>query len=147
MTRRTSHHAEGSWELFAHDADIGVRGYGSSRDMAFAEAAYAMTGAITDPATVRQRDTVDIVCNADSEALLLYEWLNALVYEMSTRQMLFSRFEVQSRNHGLTARIWGEPVDVERHEPATEIKGATMTELEVARDDEGCWIAQCVVDV
>lgn len=147
MTRRKSHHAEGSWELFAHDADIGVRGFGSTRDMAFAEAAYALTGAVTDPSGVRQRESIDIVCNATSDDLLLYEWLNALVGEMSARGMLFSRFEVQTRDHGLTARVWGEPLDADRHEPTAGIKGATTTELGVARDDEGCWIAQCVVDI
>jgi len=47
----------------------------------------------------------------------------------------------------LVARVWGEPVDVARHQPAVEIKGATMTELRVEEDSDGNWIAQCVVDV
>jgi tRNA nucleotidyltransferase (CCA-adding enzyme) len=148
MTRQKSpHHDEGAWELFAHDADIGVRGFGKTRDMAFAETAYALTAAVTDPASVRQEQPVDIVCNATTDDLLLYEWLNAVIYEMSTRQMLFSRYSVQIHDHGLTGKAWGEPVDVERHEPAVDAKGATMTELSVARDTEGCWVAQCVIDV
>ena len=40
----------------------------------------------------------------------------------------------------------GEPIDLERHHPAVEIKGATYTELAVLRKD-GHWTAQCVVDV
>jgi tRNA nucleotidyltransferase (CCA-adding enzyme) len=38
-------------------------------------------------------------------------------------------------------------VRVERHQPAVEVKGATYTALKVARDEQGRWVAQCVVDV
>jgi SHS2 domain-containing protein len=38
-------------------------------------------------------------------------------------------------------------VDVARHQPAVEVKGATFTELKVRRTDQGEWLAQCVVDV
>ena len=41
---------------------------------------------------------------------------------------------------------WGEPIDVEKHQPAVEIKGATYTELAVYEQD-GQFVAQCVVDV
>lgn len=44
------------------------------------------------------------------------------------------------------ASLWGERVDPARHRPAVEVKGATYTELKVAREGE-LWVAQCVVDV
>ena len=66
---------------------------------------------------------------------------------MATRRMLFSRFEVNLDGQRLRATAWGEPVDVARHQPAVEIKGATYTELKVGRTDNGQWFAQCVVDV
>jgi SHS2 domain-containing protein len=47
----------------------------------------------------------------------------------------------------LHAIVRGERVDVVRHEPAVEIKGATYTALRVERLDDGTWLAQCVVDV
>jgi len=47
----------------------------------------------------------------------------------------------------LQATAWGEPIEVARHQPAVEVKGATYTELAVKRDEEGRWVAQCVVDV
>jgi tRNA nucleotidyltransferase (CCA-adding enzyme) len=142
-----SHHQEGGWELFAHDADIGVRGFGKSRDKAFEEAAYALSAAITDLSSIKSQQTIDIVCTAINDELLLSEWLNAVVYEMATRDMLFCRYSVQIHDHGLIGKAWGEEIDVERHQPAAEVKGATMTELHVARDSDGYWLAQCVVDV
>ena len=102
---------------------------------------------MTDPAAVAPLRSVNIACEAPDEELLLAEWLNALVYEMSTRRMLFSRFEVRITDRRLTAKAWGETVERERHQPAVEVKGATYTELLVRRDESGEWIAQCVVDV
>lgn len=135
------------WELFPHGADVGVRGYGRRKTEAFEHAASAMTAAVTDPARVVPREAVAIACAAPEDGLLLSEWLNALVFEMATRGMLFSRFEVRIDGGELAGVAWGEPVDAARHEPAIEVKGATLTALEVAHQADGRWVAQCVVDV
>jgi len=135
------------WEHFEHGADIGVRGWGSSPARAFEQAAVAMTGVITDVTTVAPSEAVSVQCEAPDAELLLVDWLNALVYEMGTRNMLFSRFEVIIDGTRLSGRAWGEPVDVPRHQPAVEVKGATYTELKVAQKPDGAWLAQCVVDV
>ncbi|HTT13535.1 MAG TPA: archease [Burkholderiaceae bacterium] len=134
------------WEHFPHGADIGVRGFGSTKAEAFEQVALAMMGAITDPATVAARVKVGIECEAPDDELLLAEWLNRLVYEMTTRKMVFSRFAVQIDGTRLNATAWGEAIDVARHQPAVEIKGATYTGLRVAPEGSG-WIAQTVVDV
>ena len=137
---------QSGWELFPHDADVGVRGFGATKEAAFCEAARALTAAITDPDIVRGRDVIEIACQAGDSELLLVEWLNALVYEMARRRMLFSRFAVHLDGNRLRALAWGEAVDVARHEPATEVKGATLTALRVAQAPDGTWLAQCVVD-
>jgi len=128
-------------------ADVGVRGFGASMAEAFEQAAVAMTAVITEPDTVRPSRTVEIRCEAPDPEILLADWLNAVVYEMATRGMLFSRFEVTIDAMKLVARAFGERVDVARHSPAAEVKGATLSELEVAQDADGLWRAQCVVDV
>ena len=135
------------WEHFPHGADIGVRGVGPTREAAFEQAAIALTAVVTDPRLVTPRESVTLSCSAPDEELLLVEWLNALVYEMATRRMLFGRYAVEIQDGRLTAEAWGEPVDVPRHQPATEVKGATLTALRVSRDAAGRWLAQCVVDV
>jgi SHS2 domain-containing protein len=134
------------WEHFEHGADIGVRGFGASVAEAFEQAALALTAVITDLASVRPLERVEVHCEAPDNELLLAEWLNALVYEMATRRLLFSRFKVRLESDGLSGEAWGEPVDVARHHPAVEVKGATYTMLRVAREGGG-WVAQTVVDV
>jgi Uncharacterized conserved protein len=125
---------------------MGVRGVGATLSEAFEQAALAMTGAVTDPQSVEPREEVAIECEAPDRELLLVEWLNALVYEMAVRKMLFSRFEVQLDGNRLHGRAWGERVEPARHHPAVEVKGATYTALRVA-EEGGEWIAQTVVDV
>jgi tRNA nucleotidyltransferase (CCA-adding enzyme) len=134
------------WEHFAHDADIGVRGTGPTRAQAFEQAALALAAVIADPAGVTAGEAIAIEVEAPDDELLLIDWLNAIVYEMATRKMLFGRFSVKLDDHRLEATAWGEPVDRRRHRPTVEVKGATYTELSV-RNDGGTWIAQCVVDV
>lgn len=136
-----------SWEHFPHVADMGVRGFGDTLEQAFSACAHAMTAIICDPALIEPMEKVEIRCEAPDSELLLADWLNALVYEMAVRSMLFSRFELAITENVLTAKIWGEKVDRDRHQPAVEVKGATYTELKVSRQADGRWMAQCVVDV
>lgn len=134
------------WEHFEHAADIGVRGYGHSLAEAFAQTACAMTAVVTELGLIQPEQMISIECEEDDPELLLVDWLNALIYQMATQKMLFCRFEVELDLPCLHARAWGEPVDIERHHPSVEIKGATYTELSVNQQDDE-WIAQCVVDV
>jgi SHS2 domain-containing protein len=119
------------WQTFPHEADIGVRGTGATLEEAFAGAALALT----------------IDCEAPDLELLLIDWLNALIYRMATRHLLFSRYEVKINGTRLHATAWGEAVDVTRHQPAAEAKGVSFCELKVARQADGSWLAQAVVDV
>jgi len=134
------------WEHFEHQADMGIRGYGNTPAEAFEQAALAMSAIITELSLIDPSYEVTIICEEADQELLFADWLNALIFEMSTRNMLFSQFDVFIENGHLKARAWGEPIDVKRHQPAVEIKGATYTELAVHRSQEQC-LAQCVVDV
>ena len=135
------------WEHFPHQADVGVRGFGVTKAEAFVQAAMAMTAVIVDLGLIRASERVTVTCSAPDDELLFVDWLNAVVFEMATRNLLFSRFEVQIEGGELRGSMWGEPVDIDRHEPAVEIKGATFTELRVRPVESGGWLAQCVVDV
>jgi SHS2 domain-containing protein len=134
------------WEHFPHEADMGVRGFGPTEAQAFEQAALALTAVVADPAVVEAREAVAIECEAPDHELLFAEWLNSLIFEMSTRRMLFGRFSVQLEGARLRAQAWGERLDAARHHPAVEVKGATYTALRVTHEPDG-WVAQTVVDV
>jgi SHS2 domain-containing protein len=138
---------QAGWKHFSHIADIGVEGYGPTLASAFEQAALALTAIITEPRDIRAAESVDIHCEAPDVELLLADWLNAIVFEMGTRRMIFGSFRVAIADRSLDAKAVGEPIEVRRHRPVTEVKGATLTELKVYQAQDNLWHARCVVDV
>ena len=126
---------------------MGVAGYGATPAEAFEQAALALTAVVCDLATVTPAGAVAIDCEEPDLELLFVDWLNAIVFEMAVRCMLFSRFRVRIEGARLRGEAWGEPVDLARHQPAVEVKGATYTALSVQQGPDGTWAARCVVDV
>jgi tRNA nucleotidyltransferase (CCA-adding enzyme) len=143
VSQKTS--AEAGWELLPHDADVCVRGWGPTAEVAFEQAANGLTAVVTTE-TVDTGTELDVECANPDIELLFVEWLNAIIYEMSVQRMLFGRFKVRIEGGKLTGKLWGETIDMARHVPACEPKGATYTALSVKQND-GVWSAQCVVDV
>lgn len=134
------------WEDFPHGADVGIRGWGPTLEQAFEQAALALTGVLTD-ADIENRSSVEIECDAPDVEVLFVEWLNAIIYEMAVRNMIFGAFKVTINGLHLHGRMWGEPVDQTKHAPACEPKGATYTALRVAQGADGTWSAECIIDV
>jgi SHS2 domain-containing protein len=135
------------WEHFSHGADIGVRGFGSTPDIAFEQAALATIAVMTNPSLIRLEKAVEIEAEAPSLDILFFDWINSLVFEMVEQRIVFGDFRVTIHGFRLKGRAIGEPTSRERHMLAVEIKGATFTELAVVEDRPGAWRAQCVVDV
>ncbi len=138
---------EASARTFDHGADIGVLGEGRTIEEAFAGTARAMFSVMFDLDGVEPRVAVPIRCTATDRELLLVTWLNALLAEADVRAMAFRDFEVRLLDGGLEGTARGEPFDPRRHATGVEVKGATLTELKVARGEDGLWRAQTVVDV
>jgi SHS2 domain-containing protein len=147
IVRKDRHPSPARWEHFPHGADIGVRGFGSTPEMAFEQAALATVAVMTSPSLIRHEKAVEIKAEAPGLDVLLFDWINSLVFEMAERRMIFGAFRVTIEGGRLSGRAIGEPASRERHQLAVEIKGATFTELAVVEDEPGAWRAQCVVDV
>jgi tRNA nucleotidyltransferase (CCA-adding enzyme) len=136
-----------SWNHFEHDADIGLHATAPSRAGLFEAMGEALTAVVTDPASVRLQQQIQIHCEAPDDALLLVDWLNALIYEMATRRMVFGKWRVVLDGDKLDAIVEGEAVNRARHHPVVEVKGATYTALSVEKDASGNWCGRCIVDV
>lgn len=135
------------WEHFHHQADIGIRGVGETLPEAFSQAAIALTAVITDPELVFSREDVQISCSSAENDFLFFDFINELIYQTATKRMLFCEFELEIQEFSLTGIARGEAIDQKRHQPAVEIKAASMNGLEVRQQEQGWWVAQCVVDV
>ncbi len=137
---------EPNYETFEHEADIGIRGFGSTLEEAFGNAALAVYSVMVRIDAVKPSEKRIVAASAPDIELLLVEWLNALLSVSDVERMVFSRFEVKIDGTSLTGTAWGETLDRIRHEPNVEVKGATYHMLSVKKEGGG-YAAQCVVDV
>ncbi|HYA87776.1 MAG TPA: archease [Nitrospirota bacterium] len=134
------------YETFAHESDIGIRGYGNTLEEAFENAALAMYSVIVKVDLIQPLERKEVTASAPDGELLLVEWLNALLSLSDVERMVYSRFRVKIEGTALTGTVWGEKLDRTRHEPNVEVKGATYHMLKVYKDGDS-YVAQCVVDV
>ena len=126
---------------------MGVRGFGRTCEEAFEQVGLALTSVVVLPELVRARESVAVCCSAGDIELVLLDWLSAVVYQLAARRMIFNQFKVRIQGMRLEGEMFGESLDVARHQPGVEVKAATATSLRVAQLADGTWLAQCVVDV
>ncbi len=102
---------------------------------------------MADLDSVAPSQAIEIKLEAEDRESLLVEWLSEIIFLIETENLLFSRFEVVlSSNTKLTARVAGEPLDVEKHDPKTQVKAVTLHNLLIRRIDSS-WVAQVIFDV
>ena len=135
----------GNDEYFEHDADIGVVGRGVTLEEAFESAAAATFAVMADLSAVRPERSVTLDFEEADIELALVRWLNLLLALSHERGLVFSRFWIERDGVNWRGGASGEPWrrDLER---GVEVKGATLTMLEVKESATG-WEARCVVDV
>ena len=134
-----------------HTADVVIEAWGPSLEAAFEEAARAMFALITNLDRVEPRMEVAVEVEGFDLENLLYRWLEELLYYHDSQNLVFSRFRVERigrRNEELqlSAKVYGEPFDPERHEPGTVVKAVTYAEMKVEKHD-GTWFVSAVLDI
>lgn len=130
---------------FDHDADVGVIGRGATLEEAFESAARGTFAIMTDPAAVRETEALAVEFEEADMELALVRWLNLLLAAAHERGLALARFWIERDGVRWRGGAAGEPwhAGLER---GVEVKGATLTMLEVGRTPAG-WEACCVVDV
>ncbi|MBY0522568.1 MAG: archease [Gemmataceae bacterium] len=135
------------YETFEHTADLGLRIRAADLDTLFAEAAECMFSTVVeDLRTVEAKQRLEVQLPGEERELLLFDWLNELLYRLDTEHLLFCRFEVHVDEQGLHGSAWGEPLDRERHALSHEVKAITYHGLRVEREGD-LWLAEVIVDI
>ena len=132
-------------DYFEHDADIGVVGRGATLEESFESAAAATFAIMADLSAVRPEQSVTLDFEEADVEIALVRWLNLLLGLSREHGLVFSRFWIERDGVRWRGGASGEPWrrDLER---GTEVKGATLTMLQVNQERDG-WRARCVVDV
>jgi SHS2 domain-containing protein len=135
------------FEFIDHTGDIGVRIYGENLAALFQHGAEALFYIITDPKTIREKESRKIDVKARGREELFVSWLNEFVYLFDTKGYLFVRFEILDLDeHLIEAMVHGETYEEGRHPIYRTIKGATYHQLNIDHRKEG-WDAQVIFDL
>ena len=134
------------FEIVDHTADVGIIAYGADIKQAFVNAAKGLFSLITELDDVQEVLHRDVEVTATDKESLLVEWLNELIYQFDTENIIFKRFDItELSNTQLKAKSYGEKVDRSRHRLKTGVKAATYHILRVNKGD-GCRV-QVLFDI
>jgi SHS2 domain-containing protein len=135
------------WEHFEVEADVGVRGWGETRAVAFAQATLGVFALLVDPREVEAREQREVRAQADGPEALLVTWIDECLYVHDIEGFVVHEVEMtvcsDTLAHGL---LRGEPVDPARHRLGTVVKGATYHTVAVGVRD-GRHEVRVIVDV
>ena len=95
---------------------------------------------------MKPKEKTSVSVSADLLDELFVLWLNKLLTLSALEHQVFCDFRIKIENHHLSAQVYGEKLDPEKHLLGVEVKGATFTLAKVEKKND-LWIAQCVVDV
>ena len=127
------------YSLLDHTADMGIVATGDDLPTAFASAAEGMFAWMVDLDSVEEREERSVEATGRDVEALLVDFLNELLFLFETHGFLFKRIEVRELGsseeeagwHRLTAVVFGERLDPQRHQLRGSIKSATYHMLQV----------------
>ncbi len=132
-------------------ADIAFRAWGHDVEEAFVSAADAVMNAmVEDLEAIQPQDTR--VLNVEHEALdlLLFNFLQELVYYKDAEQLLLRVRQLHITDgrqpYILQATAVGEPIDPDRHHMRVDVKAVTLHHFALTQTERG-WEATVILDI
>ena len=113
------------YERLDHTADIMVRCTGGMLEECFENAAYALSDQMLDASLVEERGSFDVDVSGDDLEEKLFAYLSEILFIMDSESVALCRFEVSFEGDRVTGKAYGEPLDLKKHHPKTEIKAIT----------------------
>jgi SHS2 domain-containing protein len=132
-------------------ADIAFRAWGESLEDTFVSAADAVMNAMVDEIkSIETREQRTIAIQHDELDMLLFNFLQELIYYKDTEQLLLRVPDVRIGHGGdhyhLEADAAGETIDPARHPMRVDVKAVTLHRFALTKRDEG-WEAFVILDI
>ncbi len=132
-------------------ADIAFEATGRDLPELFSDAADATMNVMIDNLdAVEARETRKIELSNDEIDMLLFDFLQELIYFKDAERLLLRirevRIEQRGENYFLKAETAGEFVDPARHHQRADVKAVTLHNFSVTKE-EGGWKARVLLDI
>ncbi len=128
--------------------DVAFVAYGEDLESTFANAALATFEVMVDTKDVDDKKEEDIEVRGHDLMSLMFNWLSELIYTSSTKNMMFSKFDVVIKKDKmlLKAKCYGDKIKPKKHALKTEVKAVTYHQMDVSRTNGG-WKSQVILDL
>lgn len=130
-------------------ADVAFEARGKNANELFESAAEAVTATmVKEIGSVKHKIIKKINLQSSSIEQLLHDFLEELVFLKDAERLLFSKYEVKvdEGKSELAAAVYGDELDMRKHELLVDVKAVTWHAFEVKKTSAG-WRAQVVLDV
>ena len=133
-------------------ADVAFRARGKTPEDLFGSAGKAVTAVmVKDLRTIRLRETKVINLASEELDLLLFNFLQEIIFYKDADQLLLRSFALKitknrDGSYTLNGTGRGERIDPKRHQLLVDVKAVTMHRFKVVQDSRG-WEATVILDI
>ncbi len=133
-----------------HTADILFVAKAPTLNELFAECGLATEETMVNIERVKPKETIKILGESHKVDMLLFDFIDELIFFKDYKQLIFSKFDVDIKQSGdtwnLVCTAHGEKLDLTRHEPKVDVKAVTMHLFKVEQVKD-TWKAQVLLDI
>lgn len=139
------------FEYLDHTSDIEFVARGKTLKEVFENAALAFYNSIVDLSRIDCKITKNVSVEGDDIENLLYNFLEELLFLFDTEKFLGKKVKVEKLiidkgKNRIVASVCGEELNMEKHNPKTEIKAVTYHQMYVKKVD-GVFEAHVILDI
>jgi SHS2 domain-containing protein len=132
-------------------ADIAFEATGRDLPELFSAAADATMNVMIDNLdAIEPRETREIELSNDNIEMLLFDFLQELIYFKDARRLLLrvseAQIEQKAEAYSLKAKLAGEQLDDARHHQRADVKAVTLHGFSIKKEDGG-WKARVLLDI
>ena len=128
-----------SYKTLEHATDAIIEVTAKNLKEAFQIAGISVIETILDSSKVDENDSRKLVVKGKDLKYLLYNWLEEIIILTITDGFAGKRIVIdilKNENYEIHAEIFGEMINLKKHEFKVEIKSPTFHEMEIKEDDK-----------
>ena len=128
-----------SYKLLEHATDAFIEVTASNLEEAFRIAGQSVVDTTIDRDTVDEKEEMVIKVGGKDLKYLLFNWLEAIIYQLITEGFAIKRFELELKKNDqyeINAKTFGETIGLEKHHFKVEIKAPTFHLMEISEEEK-----------
>jgi SHS2 domain-containing protein len=128
-----------SYRMLEHMTDALIEVEADTLEYAFELAARALIDVMIDVDKVDSKEEFHVSVEGHDLESLLYNWLEYVMIMLVSDHIALNRFRVSIINENgymLDAKLYGEPLDLDKHNYKVEIKGVTYHMMSIQKEGD-----------